>query len=556
VILFPFRYLWWLVSRVRKSLGKPPDFVIFVLEEDLPALPDPPRPLWRRFTSRPRLSIKELGERFDLIARNPQIKGVVLHLRPTATPMATLEDLRELVDRLRKAGKRVVAWSPFYTTGTYYLASACDEILLMPSGMVQALGFSATGMFLADGLRRLGLGADFVQISPYKSAPDLFTKSKMSDEYREQVTWLVESQHRELAGAIADGRRLDAKGAKALIDGSPYGDQAALEGHVVDGLIPEENLPEHLGGPIATWERARGKLQAPAPELRFGKYVAVIRIEGSIVDGRSSRLPFRPPIEVPFVGGDRAGDLTVVQAARQVAADKRAAAAVIYVNSRGGSSTASEAMRQALDVIAKRKPVVVVMGPVAASGGYWVSSPGSWIVARPSTLTGSIGVWSGKFVTGGVWVNLLINRETIAFGEHATLDSDDKPYTAEERKIVRENIERIYGYFIDLVATSRKMTAEEVQPLALGKVWTGRQAMERKLVDEMGGLEAGIRKARELADLPEDAFVSEVRTPKRMIPPQSIASAAGYVGYLLEGVSLLNRAPALAVMEFLPGEPL
>lgn len=556
MVLFPFRYLWWLVSRVRSSLGKPPDYVIFVLEEDLPALPDPPRPLWQRFTSRPRLSIKELGERFEGIARKSQIKGVVLHLRATAMTMATLEDLRELVARLRKAGKRVVAWSPFYTTGNYYLASACDEILLMPSGMVHALGFSTTGTFLADGLRRIGLGADFVQISPYKSAPDLFTKSKMSDEYREQVTWLVESQYRELAGALADGRSLDDKGARALIDGSPYGDQAALEAHVVDGLLAEEKLPAHLGcSTIATWERARRKLQTPAPKLRLGKYVAVIRIEGSIVDGRSGRLPVRPPIEVPFVAGDRAGDLTVVQAARQIAADKHAAAAVVYVNSRGGTSTASEAMRQALGVIAAHKPVVVVMGPAAASGGYWVSTPGSWIVARPSTLTGSIGVWSGKFVTGGVWAKLLFNRETIAFGEHATLDSDEKPYADEERKIVRREIERIYAYFIDIVAKSRKMTTDQVRQIAEGKVWTGRQALERKLVDEMGGLEAGIRKARDLAGLTEDAVAREVRGPKRMIPPRAeAATVGGWLGFLLEGVTMLSRAPALALMEYLPGE--
>jgi protease-4 len=425
----------------------------------------------------------------------------------------------------------------------------------MPSGNVNALGFASTGVFLADGLRRVGVGADFVQISPYKSAADPLTKSKMSKEVREQTTWLLDSHYKELVAAISEGRRLNETGAKALIDGSPYGDQAAVEAHAVDRLLGEESLPEHLGGSIATWQRARGKLETPAPQLRFGKYVALLRIEGTIVDGRSGRPPIRPPIEIPLVGGERAGDLTVVQAARQLAADKRAAAAVLYVNSRGGSSTASEAMRQALDVIAKRIPVVVVMGPIAASGGYFVATPSSWIVARPSTLTGSIGVLSGKFVTGGLWPKLSVNRETIAFGEHATLESDAKPYSDEERKIVRGEIDRIYAHFVNLVATSRKMASEQVQPLALGKVWTGRQALERKLVDEMGGLEAGIRKARELARLTEEAPVREVRTPKRMIPPQPGATGAlGWLGFLAEGVTMLNRAPALAVMEFLPEE--
>ena len=560
MLLFPFRYLWWLVSSIRRSFGKPPEYVIFILENDLPALPDPPRPLWQRFTSRPRLSLSELGARFDAIARDARIKGVVLHLRPVPMPMATLQDLRELVAKLRKAGKRVVAWAPFYTTGTYYLACACDEILLMPVGAIQPLGFATTGMFLREGLARFGLEADFVQISPYKSAADILTKSRMSEELREQVTWLLDSQNNELLSAIAEGRLRDRGGAQQLIDGSPYSDDAALEARVVDALVAEEALAERfgqgVGGPVAigTWERAQRKMHSPAPSLGRGKYVAVLRIEGTIVDGRSGGLPVKPPIEVPLVGGDRAGDLSVVQAARLVAGDRRAAAVVLYVNSRGGSATASEAMRQALSVIAGRKPLVVAMGPVAASGGYWVSTPGSWIVARPGTLTGSIGVLTGKIVTGGMWSKLMLNRETVAFGQHATIESDEQPYTDEEREIVKGQIDRIYKVFLDIVANARKMTADEVHPLAAGRVWTGRQAFERKLVDELGGLEDALRKARSLAGLPEAAPFREARAPKRMVPPSALAGAAGYVGYLLEGVSLLSRAPVLAVMAYLPGE--
>jgi protease-4 len=560
MILFPFRYLWWLISSLRRSIGAPPAFVIFTLESDLPALPDPTRPLWQRFTSRPRLSITELGERFEAIGRDPRIKGVILHLRPVGMPMATLQDLRELVGKLRKAGKRVVAWAPFYTTGSYYLACACDEILLMPTGAIQPLGFASTGMFLRDGLARFGIQADFVQISPYKSAADVLTKSKMSDEVREQVTWLLDSQNREFLSAVADGRLRAEKGAQELVDGSPYGDDAALESHVVDALVSEEDLAARLGhgagAPVAigTWDRARAKMRSAAPTLGRGKYVAVLRIEGTIVDGRSGGLPVKPPIEVPLLGDDRAGDLSVVQAARQVAGDKRAAAVVLYVNSRGGSATASEAMRQALDVIAARKPLVVAMGPVAGSGGYWVSTPASWIVARPGSLTGSIGVLTGKIVTGGMWSRLMFNRETIDFGRHASIENGESAYTDEEREIVKGQIDRIYKRFLEIVAKARKMTPEEVHLIAAGRVWTGRQALERKLVDELGGLDAAVRKARSLAGLAETAPFREARTPKRMIPPQAAAGAAGYIGYLLEGVALLSRTPALVVMEYLPGE--
>jgi protease-4 len=227
---------------------------------------------------------------------------------------------------------------------------------------------------------------------------------------------------------------------------------------------------------------------------------------------------------------------------------------VLYVNSRGGSATASEAMRQALDVIAARKPLVVAMGPVAGSGGYLVSTPARWIVARPSALTGSIGVLTGKIVTRGMWSKLMFNRETIAFGQHVTIDSDEKPYTDEEREIVKGQVDYYYKLFLDVVGKARKMTPEEVHPIAAGRVWTGRQAFDRKLVDELGGLDAAVRKARSLAGLGETAPVREVRPPKRMIPAQAVAGAAGYIGYLLEGVSLLSRAPALAVMEYLPGD--
>jgi protease-4 len=306
---------------------------------------------------------------------------------------------------------------------------------------------------------------------------------------------------------------------------------------------------------VGTWEQARRALSQHPPTLSRGQYVAVLRIEGTIVDGRSERLPVKPPIDVPIVSADRAGDLTVVQLARQVAADKRAAAAVLYVNSRGGSATASEAMRLALERISARKPLVVAMGPAAASGGYWVAMPGHWIVARPGTLTGSIGVLTGKIVTGDLWSKLLFNRETISFGEHVTLEQTDKPFTDDERKIVQGDIDRIYGAFLDLVGTSRKMPRDELDPIAAGRVWTGRQALERKLVDEMGGLDAAVRKARSLADLKEDAPAREVWGPRRMIPPRTFAGTAGFVSYLMEGIAMLNRAPALAVMDFLLDEP-
>jgi len=560
LISYPFRYVWWLLSSLRRSISRAPDYVIYVLEEGLPTLPDPPAPFWRRFVSRPRLSVEELGEQFDAIAHDRRTKGVVLHLRPVPMSMASLQDLRDLVAKLRRADKRVIAWAPFYTTGTYYLASACDEILLMPAGLVRPLGFSSTGLFLADSLARVGIKADFVQISPYKSAPDPLTKSKMSPEQREQVTWLLASNHEELVSSISESRGVDLDTAAKVVDESPYTDAAALEKHVVDGLLPEEQLPDHLGGGgerarIATWDQARRRLRARRPSTGRGRYVAIMRIEGTIVDGRNDSLPIRPPFEIPLVGQDRAGDLSVVPLARQVAADKNAAAAVLFINSRGGSSTASEAMRQSLELVAKRKPLVIAMGSAAASGGYLVATPGQWIVARPGTLTGSIGVFTGKLVTGDLFSKLLVNRETVAFGKHVTLEGDDDPFTDEERTIVQHEIGRIYELFLGSVGESRRMTRVEVQPVAGGRVWTGSQALERNLVDELGGVDTAVRKARSLAGLKDTTPAREVRAPRRPVPPRAMPTAAGLLGYVLEGIGLLSRAPALAVMEFVPTDP-
>jgi len=279
--------------------------------------------------------------------------------------------------------------------------------------------------------------------------------------------------------------------------------------------------------------------------------VAVLRVEGLIVDGRSDRPPIKPPIDVPLVGGERSGDLSVVQQARQIAGDKRAAAAVLYVNSGGGSATASEAMRNALEQINARKPLVVAMGPVAASGGYWVSMPARWIVARPGTLTGSIGVLSGKLVTGDLFSKLLAGREVISTSPNAAMHDEGKPFTDAERALVKRDIDRIYEAFLERVGRSRAMKTEDIHPIAAGRVWTGKQALDRKLVDELGGLESAVAKARQLAGLPDKAPVREVKTGRKMVAPP-LPSAAAYVGYVLAGLKLLGRAQPLALMDYLP----
>lgn len=543
------RYPVWVIRNFFRRLRKPPAFVAFTLAGEYSEYPQPPGNLIMRRIRTPKISLLELGEQFRLIAGDPRVEGVVLHLRPLEMAPAAIESLRELVKELRNSGKRVVAWATFYAPSNYLVACAADLILLQPSGEINALGMGRTYPYLARALKKVGLEGDFIPITPYKSAGDVFSRKNMSKEVRKMANWLLDSVYEERVDAISESRGIDAAAVRELIDQTPMPDNQALESGVVDGLLSEEELPRYLGSDsrparLATWEAAQKSLVIPRPVKR-GKYVAVIPIEGTIMDGTSGRPPIKPPIDLPILTEPRAGDLTVVQAARQALRDKRAAGVVVYVNSRGGSATSSEAMRGALKKIDESKPLVVSMGPVAASGGYWVSTPGRHIFAQPSTITGSIGVILGKIVTGDLLDRLFIGRETVQRGEHTDIYAAETRFTKAERELLWGSITRIYDLFLERVVESRGMTRDQVDELGGGRVWTGRQALDNGLVDEIGGLGAAIARAKELAGLSPWAPARMVTVGKRPLVPA--AHPAAMLEYALEGARFLQGARPLCI---------
>jgi protease-4 len=329
-------------------------------------------------------------------------------------------------------------------------------------------------------------------------------------------------------------------------------DNKALELGVVDGLLSEEELPKYLGtdarpARLATWNVSSKVLRLPRP-VRAGGYIAVIPIEGTIIDGNSGRPPVKPPMDIPFVTDPRAGDLTVVQAARRALRDKRAAGVVLYVNSRGGSASSSEAMRAALQKIDETKPLVVSMGPVAASGGYWVSTPGRHIFAQPSTVTGSIGVILGKIVTHDLLDRLFIGRTTVKRGEHTDIYTSESRFSKAERAILWDSITRIYDQFIDRVSESRDMTREQLDELGGGRVWTGRQALENGLIDEIGGLQAAIAKARQLSGLSASAPARLITVGKSQLVP--VAQPAAMLEYAMEGARFMQGSRPMCISPF------
>jgi len=532
-----------------RLLKMPPDYVLFTLDGEYPDIPETKQGFLRGKLLGKKLSLMELGEQFDQVARDRRVRGVVLHIASLKLSVAQLQTVRGFIVRLRESGKRVVAWGSTYDMAEYYVAAAADEVLIARGGSIDQLGLSRGYVFLADALERIGLKGDFVQISPYKTAPDMLTRTQMSDEAREMANWLLDDTYAVIVADIAGDRGTNPEKIRAIIDGAPYTDAEALDAKAVDGIMNQEDLPAHLEtgtkpARIIPYASCRKRLR-PRPLVRPGGYVALIRVEGDIVDGRSGRPPVKPPFRLPLLLNPRAGDLTIVQQVRRVLKDKHAKALVLFVDSGGGSASSSEAMSSALRLLARKKPIVCCMSSVAASGGYYVATPAKYIVAQPGTVTGSIGVISGKIINAGMLEKLLIHHEVLQRGENATFYGSQRPFTKEEKERLLSSIRHTYELFLERVSDARKMTSGEIDAIGGGRVWTGRQAFERGLVDELGGLDVALSKARELSGLHRRTTMREISIPKS--DGASIPSAAALFSYANEGVDQLRRAHALCI---------
>ena len=543
LIAYPVWFLrllaWWLRAAWRR-LRRPPTYVSFLIEAPPPEPATLPPPFWQRFFGRPPLSVQALAAQLRRVTAEPRVKGVVVHLRPLALTQGQVGALRELIDEVRATDVRVICWAPSYTAATYQVACGAHEVLMQPGGMIAPLGIAREYLFLAEALESVGLKADLLQVSPYKSAGDILTRREFSPEAREMAEWLADSAFTDAVAAVAAGRGRDEPAATDLVDASPYTDEQALAAGVVDAVLDEEALPARLGGQVVSWAAARRRLPSPRP-VRPGRVVGMLRIEGLIVDGRSRRAPLRPPLGPPIVLQDQCGDLTVVEQARALSADRRVGAVVVWVDSSGGSASASEAIAAALTGLARRKPVVAVMGAVAGSGGYYVTTPAQKVLAHPGTITGSIGVIAGKLVTAGLMERLLFHREQVARGRHSAMWSSDQAFSEVERSKLGELVDRSYRLFLERVAAARGRSVAEIEAVAGGRVWSGRQALEHGLVDELGGLERGIAAARQLGGLPAGAPVRERRRGRRELEPVT-ATAAAVLEHALRALAALNQA--------------
>ena len=556
-LIFALRSVLRLVSNLFRRMGKAPDFVAFTIEGALPETSPPRPPFPQRMLSSKTPTLRLLTKQFRQVAGDPRVKGVILRLYGVNAPPAQLQSFRDLIQELRTAGKRVIVWSHNYDFASYYIASAADEVLLQRAGSVTAFGREMRYYFLADALERVGIKADFVQITPYKTAPDMLMRTSMSEQAREMATWLLDDLYRQVLEGIANGRSMSVEQAKELIDACPYTSARANESGAIDGVLGEEEFPSYLGveskpARIAPYKVAKKRI-LHAPLTRPGEAIAVLRIAGDIIDGRSSTPPLKVPFRIPLLFSEKAGDLTVVHQARALARNKRVAAVVVHVDSGGGSATSSEAMAAALQTVAEKKPLIVSMGTVAASGGYYIATPGAKIIAQPGTITGSIGVVTGKRVTDGLYEKILFHREIISRGTHAGYFSGAQPFTDEERQSLRNSIDQIYGQFVKRVSDSRDMTADAIKAVGGGRVWTGSQAKAHGLVDELGGLDLAIQRAREAAGLSRRCRIVEVKPSKKFLAP-SAPTTAGVLEYAMQSMRMIGPGKALFLTTLSPVE--
>ncbi|MFO7742927.1 MAG: signal peptide peptidase SppA [Anaerolineae bacterium] len=476
------------------------------------------------------VSLEEMEAMVALIGRDERVEGAILRLGRLRAGPPTLHTLRQMVQRLRDEGKRTVAWVASAGTWEYYLASACDEIIVPPSGRLNVLGLRSEALFLKDTLAMAGVEADLESIAEYKVTPDMFRRSTMTEPHREMVEGILDSYYEELIDGIAEGRGLERAQVRELIDRMPLAPANAVAAGLVDAVLYEDELARYAAdgkaasedgdegrAPLLTWDQAVRWIRRPI-RWTTRKRIGVVSVEGMIVPGESRRMPTPLPLPVEA----QAGAETVTRALRRAEADPRIAAVILHVDSPGGSSLASDLIWREVRRLGQRKPVVALMGEQAASGGYYVSAPASRIVARPTTMTGSIGIWGGKVVLGGLYDRLKVGHKEVQRGARADLYSEFEPFSQAEREQVRQELGAFYARFKQVVAEGRGMAEEEVEQIARGRVWTGKQAQEVGLVDELGDFEVALATAKELAELdPEKRYtVVQITAPGQETLPR------------------------------------
>ena len=546
-----------------------------ILELDLQAVPHEtagfdPLVLLSGIAGAPRpLLLREMVAAIHRAADDDRVAGLIARVQLAAAPPGPVQELREAIAAFT-AAKPSLAWAETYPgTLAYYLASAFGEVWMQPSGTVGLIGFATSPLFLRNALEKAGVQAQFVARGEYKSAANLFTQDSYTDAHREADTQLVRSLHAQVWRGVAESRGIDVTAMDLLADRAPLLRDDALAGGLVDrigfredaygriaelvgaeGISPGEGDPDAGDAPPRLYLSRYARAVTPAlpkpsvPGLTPTPKIAVVTVAGPIVSGRGGRQ--LSPFGTSSAGGD-----TIAAALREASADDEIAAIVLRVDSPGGSVNGSETIwREVVRARESGKPVVASMAAVAASGGYYVSMGADAIVANPGTITGSIGVVTGKLVARDLKGRLGVGSDVVRTNANADAWSANAPFTEQQHAHVEAEADLFYADFVERVAQGRDLTPAEVDGVARGRVWTGADAAERGLVDELGGLRAAIRRAKVAAGIDVDAKVRVVHYPgsslRDMVRPKPSSQPAAASALELFG-GLLARSVAEVV---------
>ena len=475
-----------------------------------------------------------------------KVHSLVVKIGGRRIGLARVQELHAAITEFRRSGKVTVAWGETFGefspgNAAYYLATAFDRIWLQPSGDVGLTGLSLEQWFYRGALDKLGLEYEVGKRYEYKSAADRLTEQGFTGPAREALEQLASSLTGQLTAAVAARLSVPAEQARELIDNGPYIAEEALDLRLVDALGYRDEVYDEVrksAGPgahllyLGRYHRSRSlaerarRLPEPAENV-----VALIHASGPIRRGRSGRGP---------LSGGAMGSDTVSAALRAAAADRRVRAIVLRVNSPGGSYVASDTIwREVVRARQTGTPVVVSMGDVAASGGYFIAMAADAIVAQPGTVTGSIGVLTGKPVTASLLERVGITTDSVTEGAHADMFTTTRPFSKEEWSKINSWLDRIYADFTGKVASGRSMTPAQVHEIARGRVWTGADAAANGLVDHLGGLDDAVALARREARLPDSA---PVRGFPRITPLDRLRRPESSEDYAAAGASLLAES--------------
>lgn len=471
----------------------------------------PARRFWQ-FARRDVTSLHAVGMLITAISSDRRVRGLLITIRAMSGGMAAATSLRSLLARARAAGKEVVVHLPMGGgTKEVLIASAASKVLVGPAAQLAPLGFLSNTRYFRRALDKVGVEPEVFACGEFKSAGETLTRDSMSAPQRAQLTELLDDFHGSLLGAIADGRHCSLDEARAIVDSAPYFGEECVTARLADGVAYEDEVPGRIGAESSKKRvdaldylarRDRPLVRRPRPIL------GVIPIHGAIAH---ASLPF---------GAKVVTDESVIRMVQSARRNPRVAGVILHVDSPGGSALASDRMHHAIVQLAREKPVVVCMANVAASGGYYVAASAHRIVCEKTTITGSIGVVAARFTAEPLLERLGVVTETLRRGDHAGLLSPSAPISTAERAALRRELDATYRTFVNVVANGRKRPFDEVEPLARGRVYTGEGALDRGLVDALGGFDVALEELRKLIPSPMRGAARPVviRTPRKALP--------------------------------------